>query len=72
MTNYGDVAVLWWDTPTNMTDDAALKLQEQLKYQPNIITNDRLKRPNFPGDTKTPEQKIPTWQNSMERIGKPV
>uniref|UniRef100_UPI00056BD6B1 alpha-L-fucosidase n=1 Tax=Pedobacter glucosidilyticus TaxID=1122941 RepID=UPI00056BD6B1 len=26
MTNYGDIAVLWWDTPTNMTDEAALKL----------------------------------------------
>jgi alpha-L-fucosidase len=60
MSNYGDVAVLWWDTPTNMTDEAALKLQALLKLQPNIITNDRLKRPNFPGDTKTPEQKIPT------------
>ena len=59
MTNYGDVAVLWWDTPTNMTDDVALKLQALLKLQPNIITNDRLKRPNFPGDTGTPEQKIP-------------
>lgn len=59
MTNYGDIAVLWWDTPTNMTDEAALKLQAQLKLQPGIITNDRLKRPNFPGDTKTPEQKIP-------------
>ncbi len=23
LTNYGDVAVLWWDTPTNMTDEAA-------------------------------------------------
>lgn len=60
MTNYGDVAVLWWDTPTNMTDEYALKLQEQLKLQPNIITNDRLKRPNFKGDTGTPEQKIPS------------
>jgi alpha-L-fucosidase len=60
MTNYGEIAVLWWDTPTNMTDSAALKLQALLKLQPNIITNDRLKRPNFPGDTKTPEQKIPT------------
>ena len=60
LTNYGEVAVLWWDTPTNMTDDAALKLQALLKLQPKIITNDRLKRPNFPGDTKTPEQKIPT------------
>ncbi|WP_017258106.1 alpha-L-fucosidase [Pedobacter arcticus] len=77
MTNYGDIAVLWWDTPTNMTDEAALKFQEALKLQPNIITNDRLKRPNFPGDTKTPEQKIPTvdeldgqdWETCMTMNG---
>jgi hypothetical protein len=31
MTNYGDVAVFWWDTPTNMTDEYALKLQALLK-----------------------------------------
>ncbi|HAE67329.1 MAG TPA: alpha-L-fucosidase, partial [Sphingobacterium sp.] len=61
LSNYGDIAVLWWDTPTNMTDEAANMLQDQLALQPNIITNDRLKRPNFPGDTKTPEQKIPDW-----------
>lgn len=59
LSNYGEVSVLWWDTPTNMTDEAAQKLKNQLELQPNIITNDRLKRPNFPGDTKTPEQKIP-------------
>jgi alpha-L-fucosidase len=59
LSNYGEVSVLWWDTPTNMTDEAAQKLQKQLELQPNIITNDRLKRPNFAGDTKTPEQKIP-------------
>ncbi|SJZ46536.1 alpha-L-fucosidase [Sediminibacterium ginsengisoli] len=77
LTNYGDVAVLWWDTPTNMTDDAALKLQNLLKLQPQIITNDRLKRPNFPGDTKTPEQKIPNlseldgldWETCMTMNG---
>ena len=77
MTNYGEVAVLWWDTPTNMTDEAALKLQALLKLQPNIITNDRLKRPNFPGDTKTPEQKIPSqseldgkdWETCMTMNG---
>ena len=77
MTNYGDIAVLWWDTPTNMTDEAALKLQEQLKKQPHIITNDRLKRPNFSGDTKTPEQKIPDlseldgkdWETCMTMNG---
>jgi alpha-L-fucosidase len=59
LSNYGDIAVLWWDTPSGMTDDAATKLQALLKLQPHIITNDRLKRPNFPGDTKTPEQRIP-------------
>jgi alpha-L-fucosidase len=77
LTNYGDIAVLWWDTPTNMTDEAALKLQALLKLQPNIITNDRLKRPNFPGDTKTPEQKIPSqseldgknWETCMTMNG---
>jgi len=77
MSNYEDVAVLWWDTPTNMTDEAALKLQELLKLQPRIITNDRLKRPNFPGDTKTPEQKIPglseldgkDWETCMTMNG---
>lgn len=77
LTNYGDVAVLWWDTPTNMTDEYANKLNALLKLQPNIITNDRLKRPNFPGDTKTPEQKIPglaeldgkDWETCMTMNG---
>ncbi len=59
LTNYGDVAVLWWDTPTGMTDEFAEKLQALLKLQPDIITNDRLKRPDFPGDYMTPEQHIP-------------
>lgn len=67
MTNYGEVAVLWWDTPTQMTDEYALKLQELLKLQPQIITNDRLKRPNFPGDTGTPEQKIPGREELEDR-----
>ncbi len=59
LTNYGDVAVLWWDTPTGMTDEYADKFKDLLKLQPNIITNDRLKRPNYLGDYKTPEQRIP-------------
>lgn len=77
LSNYGEISVLWWDTPTRMTDEAAEKLQELLKLQPNIITNDRLKRPNFPGDTKTPEQKIPdakelegeNWETCMTMNG---
>ncbi|MFZ0281289.1 MAG: alpha-L-fucosidase [Bacteroidales bacterium] len=77
LTNYGELAVLWWDTPTNMTDEAALKLQSLLALQPSIITNDRLKRPNFPGDHKTPEQRIPNlseldgqdWETCMTMNG---
>src|ERR1043165_3771481 len=42
LTNYGDVAVLWWDTPTGMTDEFAEKLNAVLALQPNIINNDRL------------------------------
>ena len=77
LTNYGDVAVLWWDTPTDMTNEAATKLKSQLLLQPAIITNDRLKRPNFPGDHKTPEQRIPNpkeldgtdWETCMTMNG---
>jgi alpha-L-fucosidase len=67
LTNYGDVAIIWWDTPTDMTDEYAKKLNALLNLQPNIITNDRLKRPNYPGDYKTPEQRIP---NLSELDGK--
>ena len=77
LTNYGDIAVLWWDTPVDMTDEYAEKLQALLKLQPNIITNNRLKRPNYPGDTQTPEQKIPNldeldgkdWETCMTMNG---
>ncbi len=67
LTNYGEVAILWWDTPTDMTDEYAEKLNALLNIQPKIITNDRLKRPNYPGDYKTPEQRIP---NLSELDGK--
>lgn len=62
LTNYGKVSVLWWDTPRNMRDDTAQKLHDLLKLQPGIITNDRLKKPNFLGDTKTPERVIPSLE----------
>jgi alpha-L-fucosidase len=77
LSNYGELAVLWWDTPTGMTDAAATKLNALLALQPQIITNDRLKRPNFPGDHKTPEQRIPNlaeldgtdWETCMTMNG---
>jgi len=61
LSNYGDIAIIWWDTPTGMTDEFARKFADILKQHPQIITNDRLlRKPAFAGDFKTPEQKIPT------------
>lgn len=77
LTNYGDVSVLWWDYATQMKSyKGAEKLEKLLTIQPNIITNDRL-HPDFPGDTKTPEQAIPdrdavageNWETCMTMNG---
>ncbi|MDR2914421.1 MAG: alpha-L-fucosidase [Tannerella sp.] len=59
LTNYGDIAVVWWDTPMSISDSLAGELKSELDKYPRIITNDRLKRPNFPGDYKTPEGLVP-------------
>jgi len=67
LSNYGDVGLIWWDTPTGMTDEYAAKLDALLKQHPQIISNDRLERPNYPGNYKTPEQRIP---NLSELDGK--
>ncbi len=72
MTNYGPVAVLWWDTPTgSMTPDRTDQMKAMLKLQPGIITNNRLGGRNG-GDTETPEQEIPAngipgkdWETCM-------
>lgn len=72
MTNYGPVAVLWWDTPTgSMTPDRTDQMKAMLKLQPGIITNNRLGGKNA-GDTQTPEQEIPAngipgkdWETCM-------
>ena len=58
LANYGDVAVLWWDTPTNMTKEMTRKLADLLKPYPNIITNNRLGA-DMGGDLETPEQFVP-------------
>jgi alpha-L-fucosidase len=58
LTNYGDVAVLWWDTPIDMNEQRAEMLLPLVKLQPNIILNNRLGA-GIPGDTETPEQYIP-------------
>jgi alpha-L-fucosidase len=72
LTNYGPVAVLWWDTPVGMTSERAAKFLPLLKLQPNIVANNRLDSKKLTGDFETPEQKIPAtgtpgkdWETCM-------
>ena len=58
LSNYGPIAILWWDTPINMNAERAKKLIALLRLQPGIIHNNRLGG-GFHGDTETPEQYIP-------------
>jgi len=58
LSNYGDVAVLWWDTPTGMTKEMSRKLADIAAKYPNLITNNRLGA-GMGGDLETPEQFIP-------------
>lgn len=58
LTNYGDIAVLWWDTPRDMNKERADALQPLIGLQPGIITNNRLGG-GYQGDCSTPEQHIP-------------
>jgi len=71
LTHYGKVAVLWWDTPVNMTKERAEMLLPLIHLQPGIITNNRLGG-GYRGDTDTPEQRIPAtgiagrdWETCM-------
>ncbi|HEX8327683.1 MAG TPA: alpha-L-fucosidase [Hymenobacter sp.] len=59
LSNYGDVDILWWDTPQEMTPARAAKFQPLLAAHPRLITNNRLGG-NQPGDTDTPEQFVPS------------
>jgi alpha-L-fucosidase len=58
LSNYGPVAVLWWDTPGNIAKADQDKLHDLLQLQPGIISNNRLGG-GYAGDTETPEQTIP-------------
>lgn len=58
LTNYGPIAILWWDTPTNMNRERADLLAPLVKLQPGLVLNNRLGG-GYLGDTETPENRIP-------------
>jgi len=59
LSNYGPVAVLWFDTPVGMNTARAEKIMPLLKLQPEIVVNNRLDAKKLTGDFMTPEQRIP-------------
>jgi alpha-L-fucosidase len=72
LSNYGLIAVVWWDTPVGMTAERVAKFLPLLKLQPALITNNRLDEKHATGDYDTPEQKIPAngipgkdWETCM-------
>ncbi len=71
LSNYGKLAILWWDTPVDMTKARADMLLPLIKLQPGIIINNRLGG-GYGGDLSTPEQEIPAtgmpgrdWETCM-------
>ena len=69
LTRYGTntPAVLWWDTPKEITRDRAARINAVVQdLRPGLIQNNRLSnvkdasgKKSFPGDTETPEGFIP-------------
>lgn len=75
LSNYGDIAVLWFDTPIGMNKERAETILPILKEHPGIIYNNRLGG-GYKGDTETPEQHIPAagfpgrdWETCMTMNG---
>ncbi|MDW7691172.1 alpha-L-fucosidase [Flammeovirgaceae bacterium SG7u.111] len=59
LTEYGKIAIFWWDTPRKMTKEVIDSLYHiTTDLQPAIITNDRL-GDDYPGDHKTYERHLP-------------
>ena len=57
-TNYGEISILWWDTPIDMTPARAAMFDGLVELQPGIIVNNRLLY-GHDGDLRTPEHNVP-------------
>jgi alpha-L-fucosidase len=73
LSNYGDIAVIWWDIPGGVINKARADRIHKvvMELRPKIIMNNRLGG-GYRGDTETPEQHIPAtgypgrdWETCM-------
>ena len=66
LTDYGPIAIFWWDTPRKMSEEIVDSLYRVTTHlQPAIITNDRL-GDKYPGDHKTYERHLPKFKPEAE------
>jgi alpha-L-fucosidase len=71
LNNYGEIKILWFDTPEGMTPERAAKFMPIVQQHPDLIYNNRLGG-GIEGDLETPEQHIPAtgipgknWESCM-------
>ena len=69
--NYGEISVLWFDTPEGIKKEYADKIMAVVNEHPNLIYNNRIGG-GYKGDLETPEQFIPAtgfpgknWESCM-------
>ena len=54
LTNYGELALIWFDTPNDITDAQSKELYQMVKhYQPNCLINSRISRNESVGDYRS-------------------
>lgn len=71
LNNYGEIKILWFDTPEGMTPERAAQFMTEVDQHPDLIYNNRLGG-GVEGDLETPEQTIPAtgipgknWESCM-------
>lgn len=54
LTNYGELALIWFDTPNDITDAQSMELYRMVKqYQPDCLINSRISRNESVGDYRS-------------------
>ena len=62
LTKYGELALIWFDTPHEISDSQSIELYQIVKkYQPNCLVNSRISRNEAIGDYRSwDDNEIPT------------
>ena len=74
LSNYGEISILWWDTPIDMTADRAAMFDGLTDLQPGIIFNNRLiyGKDGVYGEVGDPHPRGTFLQRDWTTTGKPA